>query len=76
MDKKRLLELAGIQIDEAEGDSKLSSGMTGQEFDIEMEPDYVTILRHNKDTGITIPIDNWDKILRAYNKIINKKHNY
>ena len=76
MDKKRLLELAGIELDEMQGDSRKSDGMTGQEFDFEMEPDYITILQHNKDTGVTIPIDNWDKMITAYNKIINKKHNY
>lgn len=76
MDKKRLLELAGIQLDEMQGDSRKSDGMTGQEFDFEMEPDYITILKNNKDTGVTIPIDNWDKMITAYNKIINAKHNY
>lgn len=76
MDKKRLLELAGVPVTEAEGESKMSTGMTGDEFDFELEPEYVTILRHNKDTGITIPIDNWDKMIRAYNRYINKQHNY
>ena len=80
MNKERLLELAGIESAElnemAQGDSKASDGMTGEEFDFEMEPGYVTILKNNKDTGITIPIDNWDKIIGAYNRIINKKHNY
>ena len=65
------------KVTEAEGESKMSSGMTGQEFDIDLEtPDQVTILKHNKDTGVTIPINNWDKIIGAYNRIKNKKHNY
>lgn len=63
-------------VSENAGESKMSTGMTGQEFDFEMEPDYITILRHNQDTGVTIPIENWDTMVRAYNRIINKRHNY
>jgi hypothetical protein len=62
----------GKMTEMGQGESKMSTGMTGDEFDFEMEPDYITILRHNKDTGITIPMDNWDKMVKAYNRIITK----
>ena len=69
MDQKRLLELAGLE----EAESKTSTSMTGQPYEFAIEDGKVDILHHHKVLISGIPLDNWDALVRAYNRTKGKE---